>query len=596
MTTYESDDSNDRTIDDVEDDNGQKNAVGVNHCNQQPQQPQQPQPPQRQEEQSSCDYIVMSEAGKPIFTTLDENTHDLAKICGLVQAIRTSLTDPSAGLGDIRSLQTRRRRIVVMVEGSITLVAVSSIDNTEAFLRVMLEYIYSQIIFIFTQQIQAVYWQDPGYDLRDTMGGSEAGIRAIIKEAQSNLGHILLGSVEMVCPIPSEMREKASRVLQKACKATDNTVFAFLLVDGQLFTLVQPRYIPHQLKPSDLRLLISFVSAQPGLLTSELWFPVCLPRFNSTGFLYTYTTCLDEETGLSLGLISQLNTTDQFELFRTTSRIIRRDLGLPSIVGTVLRIVGSGSDDDDGNDDNDDDKGTVDDVRWKRCSDTTASDTERQQQQRHHQEETKHGDEGRDGIDGGVEIGAGGAYSTPRRRRHSITIPDDGEPSPSCPITIPLLKELTNALRPDKVQRLVEKYIEALGVIHFLFRFDAKIPNKSSIDPNGAVLQSFCPPIGPPFLDEASKNRVLGMYHRLQLRIKIGSATTEVILSAVNSSSAAGDEKTHTDAQDTAMLSSLEHCCQAMGLIERKVGEYGLTYVADDQRLFVAMIGRNFEL
>merc|ERR1719232_2473753 len=97
-----------------------------------------------------------------------------------------------------------------------------------------------------------------------------------------------------------------------------------------------------QLHTSDLHLILTFVGRQPGLLTNELWFPLCLPRFNSSGFLYAYTSCLDPMgTGLSIVLISPDNTTNQFESFRSAANTIRKNLGLRSIKTKVLRVFDS---------------------------------------------------------------------------------------------------------------------------------------------------------------------------------------------------------------------------------------------------------------
>ena len=73
-----------------------------------------------------------------------------------------------------------------------------------------------------------------------------------------------------------------------------DTIFAILPVGRKLFTMIQPSNTRHQLCHSDLTMLLNFVGSHdndngtPPSVGSELWFPVCLPRLDPTGFVYTY--------------------------------------------------------------------------------------------------------------------------------------------------------------------------------------------------------------------------------------------------------------------------------------------------------------------
>ena len=63
--------------------------------------------------------------------------------------------------------------------------------------------------------------------------------------------------------------------------------------------MVQLRFRGHRMHGMDLTLVLNFVRSQPGLLRSEAWFPLCLPRFDPTGFVYAYANRLEEKSGLS---------------------------------------------------------------------------------------------------------------------------------------------------------------------------------------------------------------------------------------------------------------------------------------------------------
>jgi hypothetical protein len=122
--------------------------------------------------------IVMSEAGKPIFSKIGSE-EEIARQCGLFQAIRTAVNgNKTLNLGEIQSLHSGKLCIVFMTVGSITLVSISDIEGngvveTEAFARLQLEYIFAQLIFTLTEQVQNIFIHNPGFDLRTMLTFSD---------------------------------------------------------------------------------------------------------------------------------------------------------------------------------------------------------------------------------------------------------------------------------------------------------------------------------------------------------------------------------------------------------------------------------------
>jgi hypothetical protein len=54
---------------------------------------------------------------------------------------------------------------------------------------------------------------------------------------------------------------------------------------------------------------------------------ICLSHFHSHGFLYAYSNCLDHNTNLMPVLLSQENSTQQFQLFCRAAIVARQQLG-----------------------------------------------------------------------------------------------------------------------------------------------------------------------------------------------------------------------------------------------------------------------------
>lgn len=81
-----------------------------------------------------------------------------------------------------------------------------------------------------------------------------------------------------------------------------NLVFAILLANNKLITLVRMK--KYCLHPADLHLIFNLVQASESLKNSESWTPLCLPRFDPSGFLYGHVSYLSEDCQACLLLLT----------------------------------------------------------------------------------------------------------------------------------------------------------------------------------------------------------------------------------------------------------------------------------------------------
>jgi len=95
-----------------------------------------------------------------------------------------------------------------------------------------------------------------------------------------------LSSLQFLKLDPS-VRSRAAEALVPVSKMKD-MLYIVLIAAGRIITLVRPK--KHSIHPSDLHLLLNTVHA-PSIYNnsaSASWLPICLPKFNSTGFVNTY--------------------------------------------------------------------------------------------------------------------------------------------------------------------------------------------------------------------------------------------------------------------------------------------------------------------
>ncbi len=522
--------------------------------------------------------IVMSEAGKPIFSRYGSQG-EIARQCGLIQALRTAVNvnNSTLGLGEIQSIHSKNLCIVFMTVGSITLVNTleqnkinseddaTNVIDTEAFGRLQLEYVYANLIFMLTSNIQRAFLQNPGFDLRSMVNSNDNLLRGLLDESgpDGNPGPFLVSSVPSCFPISYRVRQKASKTLQFiAGKHENNIAFALLIVGDRLLTAVQPSYRPHQLRVSDLHLVINFIEKQPGLMSGEQWIPMCLPRFNSTGFLYAYTNCLDTESKLTLVLLSSHSTTEQFQILRNASQRIRESLNVPSASDSVLTIVNdvpasSSSEKNTGSSD----------VHWKRTSESFDNSSTNE--------------------DGFVNISAD-------MLRKDCGMPEEQE----------LLHQVKHAVELSSKDYIRTQYLKdesSKSILHFLFRLDVPVENclrkkKNQRQQPGYLSQCVSLPFADPFTCKSSRRRLWNNYQKLSLRLRLGSASVESSIDAFdmikNDYCLKANEKS-----GLRVFDGIGRHCPAMGLNESApYNSDGLSYITEGDTTFLAINGKNFEL
>jgi hypothetical protein len=494
-----------------------------------------------------CNILVMTESGKPVFARYGTD-EDTTRICGLLQALRSSIVyNSDLGSSEIQSLQSGSLRVVFLNAGAITLVAIcrAGVNGkyaTEAYMRLQLEYTYSQILFTLTDQIQSLLQQNASLDLRSLLGSASESATKSLLESAGPLGHpapFLLGSVSSMFPVPPLCRQRASSALRNAGKTLENTVFGIVFSGPHLLTLVQPDYIPHLMRVSDLHILLHFINRQPALLSSELWLPICLPRFCSSGFLYCYTTCLDVTGKLILAFISSQGATEQFESFRLASNQVRRELGIPFQNGTVLVIEGLTVNDD----------GDMD-LSWTR---------------------------NQLGDDDYVDVSRDGETATRSDLSSSVS---------ECTF----LKDLQASFHLSASQDTVKTYLQSSNARFFFFRYDLPYHVSKRTDANitGRFSQCIVSEIPLDSDENLDFETMMTTFQQLQLRLRFESSGEEAVLIAFSNFARA-------DSIGSVTGNNLESFRSA-SLMQTSARYDKICYIVEGGLAYIGLSGKYFEL
>ncbi|XP_044129294.1 vacuolar fusion protein MON1 homolog A isoform X1 [Bufo gargarizans] len=272
-----------------------------------------PAPPQEEEEGPLDDWyrqqkhvFVLSEAGKPVYSRY-RSEEALSSTAGVMMALVSFLeTEKNA----IRSIHADGYTVVFVRRSPLVLVSVSHTRQSEQEIAQELRYVYYQIVSLVTgAQLHHLFQQRPSYDLRRLLTGSERITDNLLDSMDSDPS-FLLAAVRCL-PLTPGLRDAATYCLQQA--KAKSLVFSILMSRQQLVTLVRRK--DQYLHPIDIHLLFNLVTSSSSFREGEAWTPVCLPKFNPSGFFHTHISYLSHQPELLLLMVA----TDREDFFTVSN-------------------------------------------------------------------------------------------------------------------------------------------------------------------------------------------------------------------------------------------------------------------------------------
>ncbi|XP_014218485.1 vacuolar fusion protein MON1 homolog A [Copidosoma floridanum] len=241
--------------------------------------------------------FVLSQAGKPIYSRYSSEDK-LVTVMGVMQALVSFVQDSN---DMIKSIHAGDANFVFIARGPLILVCVSKTLESVPQLVLQLSYVYNQILSVLTQsQLVRVYEQRRNFDLRRLLTGSERLIDHLLNFMDREPA-FFLGAIKCLPLLPS-MRDAITQTIVQTCGKIKNLVFAILLANNQLITLVRmKKFFIH---PADLHLIQNLVDSSESFKSAESWTPICLPKFDSNGFMHGHVSYLAEDCQACLLLLT----------------------------------------------------------------------------------------------------------------------------------------------------------------------------------------------------------------------------------------------------------------------------------------------------
>ncbi|QDS71293.1 Vacuolar fusion protein mon1 [Venturia effusa] len=232
-------------------------------------------------------FLILSNAGKPVWTR-HGNDQLITSYIGVVQTLISFYEGASESL---RGFTAAGVRFVVMTKGSLNLVAISKLGESDQQLRSQLEALYMQILSTLTLPVmERMFKNRASTDLRRPLQGTESLLSALADGFTRGSPSTLLSSLECL-KLRKAHRTVINNTLLKA--RSDNLLYGLVVAGGRLVSVVRPR--KHSLHPGDLHLIFNMLFEAGSVKAGggENWIPLCLPGFNNTGYLYMYVSFLN---------------------------------------------------------------------------------------------------------------------------------------------------------------------------------------------------------------------------------------------------------------------------------------------------------------
>lgn len=232
-------------------------------------------------------YMILSTAGKPIWTRHGDGGL-ISTYVGVIQTIISFYEDSNDRL---RSFTAGDTKFVIVTRGPLHLVAISRMMESDNQLRLQLEALYMQILSTLTlPSLTYLFSVRPSTDLKRPLQGSETLLSSLADSFTRGSPSTLLSALECL-RLRKVHRQSINNALLKT--KTNKLLYGLVVAGGRLVSVVRPK--KHSLHPGDLQLLFNMIFEADGIKAGggESWIPVCLPGFNSSGYLYMYVSFLN---------------------------------------------------------------------------------------------------------------------------------------------------------------------------------------------------------------------------------------------------------------------------------------------------------------
>jgi hypothetical protein len=231
-------------------------------------------------EESAKNIFILTSSGKPVYAQ-HGNEEDLVNMFGLMQAM-ISIVQSSQDL--IRCITTVDKKIVFLLRNTLFFIAVSSTGEPENVLLRQLEFMYQHILLVLTDKVHTVLENNPSTDIRQLLGSDSDQI--LSSSCQGSLTPISIAFHAIATTYCDKSLRDDISIHLKTCVDKSGAAMGLVMNEDMLFCAYKNPTLELYLTTADIILLTHFVANSQSLRANDQhWVPLCLPTFNTHGYL-----------------------------------------------------------------------------------------------------------------------------------------------------------------------------------------------------------------------------------------------------------------------------------------------------------------------
>ncbi|PKI85343.1 Mon1p [Malassezia vespertilionis] len=245
-------------------------------------------------------YFVFSESGKLVYASeaQHEESEWVYAHTGVMHALLALFAGEMHGdtMDRITMYDAQRRAVQVSFLARPPLyVACASTEDSPLFVvRPQLARIHAAIIsLVSAPRLERLFSKMPNFDLRGLLSPTQLYLDGVVEDMHASAA-VALHALPMQ-PMDAAMRQRA--ILACLPSARDGLLYLFVVRDAQIAALAHPKH--HTPHPEDVALLLAMARCGPARTQPpehEAWAPICLPHAAPHGFVYVYTSVVEDAT------------------------------------------------------------------------------------------------------------------------------------------------------------------------------------------------------------------------------------------------------------------------------------------------------------
>jgi hypothetical protein len=242
--------------------------------------------------------FILTSAGKPVFTRWGDES-DFAELFGVLQILCSMVCSNTFSTSQKKDNPDVLRRITLgtshsmyfLTEGELQYVMVTRTRESASNCVRQLQLIHYQLMAVLPT-ISTVLQRSPSYDVRRMFNHGDTNVMKSLIRRMNNEPGFMFRCLQPL-GMDTAFRDEINDILV-GCSAGESHMWTILLFGSHVVSFISPS--DHTLHADDLLLVINFAQVT-SMAGGENWAPICLPRFNTSGYLWAYSAKIDQIRG-----------------------------------------------------------------------------------------------------------------------------------------------------------------------------------------------------------------------------------------------------------------------------------------------------------